>query len=34
MHHRTGSVTKTFTATLLLQAAGDGLLSLDDTIDQ
>jgi D-alanyl-D-alanine carboxypeptidase len=34
MHHRTGTVTKTFTATLLLQAAGDGLLSLDDTIDQ
>jgi D-alanyl-D-alanine carboxypeptidase len=34
MYHRAGSVTKTFTATLLLQAAGDGLLSLDDTIDQ
>jgi D-alanyl-D-alanine carboxypeptidase len=34
MYHRIGSVTKTFTATLLLQAAGDGLLSLDDTIDQ
>jgi D-alanyl-D-alanine carboxypeptidase len=33
MYHRIGSVTKTFTATLLLQAAGDGLLSLDDTID-
>jgi D-alanyl-D-alanine carboxypeptidase len=34
MYHRIGSVTKTFTATLLLQAAGDGLLSLEDTIDQ
>jgi len=34
MHHRIGSVTKTFTATLLLQAAEEGLLSLDDTIDQ
>ena len=34
MHHRIGSVTKTFTATLLLQAAADGRLSLDDTIDQ
>jgi D-alanyl-D-alanine carboxypeptidase len=34
MYHRIGSVTKTFTATLLLQAADDGLLSLDDTIDQ
>ena len=34
VHHRIGSVTKTFTATLLLQAAGKGLLSLDDTIDQ
>jgi D-alanyl-D-alanine carboxypeptidase len=34
VHHRIGSVTKTFTATLLLQAEGDGLLSLDDTIDQ
>jgi D-alanyl-D-alanine carboxypeptidase len=34
MYHRAGSVTKTFTATLLLQAAGDGLLSLDDTIDK
>ena len=34
VYHRIGSVTKTFTATLLLQAAGDGLLSLDDTIDQ
>src|SRR5215208_1293628 len=31
-HHRIGSVTKTFTATLLLKAADDGLLSLDDTI--
>jgi D-alanyl-D-alanine carboxypeptidase len=34
MHHRIGSVTKTFTVSLLLQAAADGLLSLDDTIDQ
>jgi D-alanyl-D-alanine carboxypeptidase len=34
VHHRIGSVTKTFIATLLLKAAGDGLLSLDDTIDQ
>src|ERR671920_1200015 len=34
MHHRIGSVTKTFTATLLLQAADEGRLSLDDTIDQ
>ena len=34
MYHRIGSVTKTFTATLLLQAAGDGLLSLEDTIDK
>ena len=34
MHHRIGSVTKTFTATLLLRAAAEGRLSLDDTIDQ
>ena len=34
MHHRIGSVTKTFTATLLLKADAEGLLSLDDTIDQ
>jgi D-alanyl-D-alanine carboxypeptidase len=34
MHHRIGSVTKTFTATLLLQTADEELLSLDDTIDQ
>jgi D-alanyl-D-alanine carboxypeptidase len=34
VHHRIGSVTKTFTATLLLQAEDEGLLSLDDTIDQ
>jgi D-alanyl-D-alanine carboxypeptidase len=31
--HRVGSVTKTFTITLLLQAEAEGLLSLDDTID-
>jgi D-alanyl-D-alanine carboxypeptidase len=34
VHHRIGSVTKTFTATMLLQAADKGLLSLDDTIDR
>ena len=34
VHHRIGSVTKTFTATLLLKAAEEGLLSLDDTIDK
>jgi len=34
VHHRIGSVTKTFTATLLLKAADKGLLALDDTIDQ
>jgi D-alanyl-D-alanine carboxypeptidase len=34
MYHRAGSVTKTFTATLLLQAEAKGLLSLDDTIDK
>ncbi len=34
MHQRIGSVTKTFTISLLLQAEADGLLSLDDTIDQ
>jgi D-alanyl-D-alanine carboxypeptidase len=34
VHHRIGSVTKTFTATLLLKAEAEGLLSLDDTIDQ
>src|SRR5919199_491340 len=34
MHQRIGSVTKTFTVSLLLQAAADGLLSLDDTIDR
>ncbi len=34
MHQRIGSVTKTFTISLLLQAADEGLLSLDDTIDQ
>ena len=32
-HHRIGSVTKTFVATLALTLADDGLLSLDDTID-
>ena len=34
VHQRIGSVTKTFTVSLLLQAAAQGLLSLDDTIDQ
>ena len=34
MHQRIGSVTKVFTATLLLKAAARGQLSLEDTIDQ
>ncbi len=34
VHHRIGSATKTFTISLLLQAADEGLLSLDDTIDR
>ena len=34
VHHRIGSINKTFTVSLLLQAAAEGLLSLDDTIDQ
>jgi D-alanyl-D-alanine carboxypeptidase len=34
VHQRIGSVTKTFTGTVVLQLAEDGLLSLDDTIDQ
>ncbi|HEX2108693.1 MAG TPA: serine hydrolase domain-containing protein [Rubrobacteraceae bacterium] len=34
MHQRIGSVNKTFTVSLLLQAEADGLLSLDDTIEQ
>jgi D-alanyl-D-alanine carboxypeptidase len=34
VYHRIGSVTKTFTISLLLQAADEGLLSLDDTIEQ
>src|SRR5918993_4584542 len=34
VHHRIGSVTKTFTISLLLQAADEVLLSLDDTIDR
>lgn len=33
MHTRIGSVTKTFTGTMLLQLAEAGRLSLDDTID-
>ncbi len=34
VHQRIGSVNKTFTVSLLLQAAAEGFLSLDDTIDQ
>ncbi len=34
VYHRIGSVTKTFTVTLLLQAEDEGLLSVDDTIDR
>lgn len=34
MHQRIGSVTKTFTGTLILQLVEDGLLSLDDRVDQ
>ena len=34
VHQRIGSVNKTFTVSLLLQAEAEGLLSLDDTIDQ
>jgi D-alanyl-D-alanine carboxypeptidase len=32
-YQRVGSVTKTFTATLILQLVDEGLLSLDDTLD-
>ncbi|MCA1838692.1 MAG: beta-lactamase family protein, partial [Actinobacteria bacterium] len=34
VHHRIGSITKTFTISLLLQAEAEGLLSLDDSIDK
>lgn len=34
VHHRIGSVTKTFTAAMLLRAEGEGLLALDDPIDR
>ena len=34
VHHRIGSVTKTFTSSLLLQAEAEELLSLDDKIDR
>ncbi len=34
VHHRIGSVTKTFIGTLLMQLVGDRKLSLADTIDQ
>ena len=33
VHLRIGSITKTFTVSLLLQPAVDGLLSLGDTMD-
>lgn len=33
-YHRIGSVTKTFTATAVLQLAGDGRIGLDDPIDR
>lgn len=33
-YHRIGSVTKTFTATAVLQLAGDGKVGLDDPIDR
>ncbi|MGH7203337.1 MAG: serine hydrolase domain-containing protein [Candidatus Levyibacteriota bacterium] len=32
-HYRTGSVTKTFVSTVILQLVGEGKLSLDDTVD-
>ena len=32
-HYRTGSITKTFVATTILQLVGEGRLSLDDTVD-
>jgi D-alanyl-D-alanine carboxypeptidase len=34
MHTRIGSVTKTFTGTMIMQLAEQGKLSLDDTIDK
>lgn len=33
-HQRVGSITKTFTATMILQLVDQELLSLDDTVDQ
>lgn len=33
-HFRVGSITKTFTATVLLQLAAEGRLSLDDTVEK
>ncbi|MFB4195527.1 serine hydrolase domain-containing protein [Streptomyces carpaticus] len=33
-HFRVGSITKTFTATVALQLADEGTLSLDDTVEQ
>ena len=34
MHTRVGSITKTFTGTLLMQLQEQGMVSLDDTIDR
>lgn len=34
MHFHIGSITKTFTATIILQLVDEGKISLDDTIDQ
>jgi len=34
MHFHIGSITKTFTATIILQLIDEGKISLDDTIDQ
>jgi D-alanyl-D-alanine carboxypeptidase len=33
-HQRIGSITKTFTSVLILQLVDEGLLSLDDTVDE
>ena len=33
-HYRIGSNTKTFTATVVLQLVGEGMLSLDDTVER
>jgi D-alanyl-D-alanine carboxypeptidase len=34
MHQRIGSITKTFTGVLILQLVDEGLISLDDTVDE